>query len=177
MMFVDGENLAFRYAELVAGGRPRVAHVKFEKEIFVWSKFANIRHHRQCEVIRRHYYTSVQGDAPKLEEVEDALKELGVEAPRVFKKQKGRRSKRVDLSLASDMLSHAHRKNFDLAVLVGGDDDYVPLVDAVMAEGRRVVLWALDSGLSEALVRRCDHAFDLGSILFADGPEVTVRFA
>lgn len=176
MMFIDGENLAIRYAELLTEGKPTQDHVKLEKDVFVWTSYANVRHHERCEVVRRHYYTAVQGDSPRLEEIEDRLKEVGIEAPRVFKKQKGRRSKRVDLSLASEMLGHAHRRNYEIAILVGGDDDYVPLVDAVMSEGRRVVLWALPSGLSETLARRCDHAFDIGTLLFGYAPDIGVRF-
>jgi hypothetical protein len=41
-------------------------------------------------------------------------------------------------------------------------------VDAVMAEGRRVVLWFLDNGLSPVLKRRVDHYFDLSEFLFRD---------
>jgi uncharacterized LabA/DUF88 family protein len=63
------------------------------------------------------------------------------------------------------MLIHAHRKNYDVAILVAGDQDYIPLVDAVMAEGARVVLWFLEKGLHPALKRKADYYFDLGLIL------------
>jgi hypothetical protein len=175
MMFVDGENLAIRYGEMLGQKVPE-SHVTYLPDVFVWSHHANISEHVACEVVRRHYYTAVQGDDVKIESVEEQLKALGIEAPRVFKKPKGRRSKRVDISLATDMLSHAHRKNYDLAILVGGDEDYVPLIDAVAAEGRRVVVWALESGLSPALARRADHLFDLGQILFNDPNHVARRW-
>ena len=64
------------------------------------------------------------------------------------------------------MLSHAFRKNYDIAVLVAGDEDYVPLVKAVMSEGRRVVIWFLSDGLSPKLVDAADHFFDLDVVLF-----------
>ena len=121
-----------------------------------------------CEMVRKHYYTSARGDEDYLASLEERLKLLGIEAPRVFKKVKGKGSKRVDISLAVDMLTHAHRKNFDVAILVAGDEDYVPLVDAVMAEGRRVVLWFLDEGLNPFLKRRVDHYFDIGHFLFQE---------
>jgi uncharacterized LabA/DUF88 family protein len=110
--------------------------------------------------------TSVQGDVPKIGDVEDKLKRAGIAAPRVFNKAKGKPSKRVDISLATDMLTHAFRKNCDFAILVAGDEDYVPLVEAVMGEGLRVVLWFVKDGLSPALVKTVDHFFDLGTILF-----------
>src|SRR4051812_16288058 len=175
MMFIDGENLAIRYGETLGAQQPR-GHVKYLRDVYVWSQYANASKHVACEVVRRYYYTSIQGDEPKIEEVEEQLKALGIEAPRVFKKQKGKRSKRVDISLATDMLSHAHRKNYDLAILVGGDEDYVPLIHAVAREGARVVVWALESGLSPALARAADHLFDIGQILFGESNDVSIRW-
>jgi uncharacterized LabA/DUF88 family protein len=175
MMFVDGENLAIRYGEML-GTDTLQPHVQYLKNVFVWSHHANADNHIACEIIRRYYYTAVQGDEHEIEAVEEKLKALGIQAPRVFKKARGRPSKRVDISLAADMLSHAHRKNFDLAILVGGDEDYVPLIHAVMAEGRRVVVWSLESGLSPALARAADHLFDIGQILLNPTQHVAQRW-
>jgi Uncharacterized conserved protein len=95
----------------------------------------------------------------------EKLKNIGIEAPRVFKKNKTRGSKQVDISLSVDMLTHASRKNYDVAVLAAGDEDYAPLVDAVMAEGRRVCLWFVEKGLSPLLKNRVDHFYSLEHIL------------
>jgi uncharacterized LabA/DUF88 family protein len=166
MMFVDGENLAIRYkAEL--GDRQPTSHVVHVPDVMVWSMYAS-RIQGPEEYVRRHYYTSARGDELARDAVEKQLKGLGVEAPRVFPRRKSGRSKRVDLTLATDMLTHAHRKNYDIAVLVGGDEDYVPLVEAVKAEGRRVALWALKSGLSAALLKAVDHYWDIGELLFRE---------
>jgi uncharacterized protein (TIGR00288 family) len=93
---------------------------------------------------------------------------MGIEAPRVFPRRRSGRSKRVDITLATEMLLHAHRKNYDIAILVGGDEDYVPLVEAVKSEGRRVALWALESGLSSALRKSADHYWNIGELLFRE---------
>ena len=69
-------------------------------------------------------------------------------------------------SLATDILVHAARKNYDIVVLVAGDEDYVPLVDAVKGEGRRVFLWFLEDGLSPVLKRSADYYSDIGQVLF-----------
>ncbi len=66
------------------------------------------------------------------------------------------------------MLTHAFRKNYDIVILVAGDEDYIPLVKAVKSEGRRVVLWLVEDGLSSKLVNAVDHYFDLGKVLFGD---------
>jgi uncharacterized LabA/DUF88 family protein len=167
MIFVDGENLAMRYKAMIENGQPTQPHVQHEPDVFVWTDFANLKHHSRCQVIRRYYYTCAQGDDEKLEKL-TGLKVVGIEAPFVFKEEKGRKSKQVDISLATDMLTHAFRKNYDMAVLVAGDEDYIPLVKAVMSEGRRVVLWFVQDGLSSKLVNTVDYCFDLGTVLFGN---------
>lgn len=167
MMFVDGENLAIRYKALLGSDDPQ-GHVVYEPDVFVWSRFANVRHHARCDIIRKYYYTCASGDDNYISQIEEKLKHVGIEAPRVFKKKRGRKTKRVDISLATDMLTHAHRKNYDIAVLVAGDEDYLPLVQAVMAEGSRVVLWFFEDGLSKSLKREVDHYFDISTFLFKD---------
>lgn len=170
MVFVDGENLAIRYkAEL--GGIPPVSHVSYEPDVFVWSPYAS-RIHGPQNYIRRHYYTSAQGGTEAIGDIEERLLRAGIEAPRVFHKpSREKRSKRVDITLATEMLTHAHRKNYDIAVLVSGDEDYVPLVEAVKSEGRQVVLWALKNGLSPALKKACDHFWDIGEVLLREKDE------
>jgi uncharacterized LabA/DUF88 family protein len=78
----------------------------------------------------------------------------------VFKKTGGR-SKRVDVSLATEMLRHGAHHNYDIAVLVTGDEDFIPLVQAVQSEGRGVHVWALPDGLSPRLVEAADEFVDL----------------
>jgi len=166
MMFVDGENLVMRYkAEL--GEREVVSHVKHIPDVMVWSPYAS-RIRGPQDFVRRHYYTSARKDDDYRNSIEEQLKELGIEAPSVFPGKRDGRSKRVDITLATDMLTHAHRKNYDIAVLVSGDEDYVPLVEAVKSEGCRVVLWALKNGLSPALKKAADHYWDIGELLFRE---------
>jgi uncharacterized LabA/DUF88 family protein len=83
--------------------------------------------------------------------MEIALKDAGIEAPRVFSRGRDGRSKKVDVALSTDMLLHATRRHYDLAVLVTGDADFIPLVEAVQDEGNRVHVWALSNGLSPPL--------------------------
>ncbi len=173
MMFIDGENLAIRYKEMLANGRQPHNHVLHKPDVAVWTQHANMRN--RYSVVRNYYYTSSPGDEQERESVLVALKDVGIQQPRVFHKPRSGRSKRVDITLCTDMLSHAHRKNYDLAVLVTGDEDYVPLVEAVASEGKIVVLWALESGLSKHLEHSVDHCFDLGEILFNDAGTVKAR--
>jgi len=46
--------------------------------------------------------------------------------------------KEVDIALATEMLANAFRDAYDVAILVSGDRDFVPAVERIRAEGRRV---------------------------------------
>lgn len=160
MIFVDGENLAIRYGKMLKGNK-HPDHVTYCPDIYVWTDVLNVSHHKLCTVVRRNYYTSVKGDSPKREEVHDQLHELGIEVPRVFQKHKEKGSKQVDIMLARDMLVQAFRDSYDAAVLVAGDEDYVPLAEAISDQGKAFYLWFLEDGLSPLLRRSAHHYFDL----------------
>jgi uncharacterized LabA/DUF88 family protein len=168
MVFVDGENLAIRYGKALEtlGAAPK-ANVAYRANVAVWvpelsPASANLPGTR---VMRKYYYTSVQGSHEAVQETSEWLKGCGFEAPRVFKKNKTKGSKQVDISLATDMLLHASRKHYEIAVLVAGDEDYVPLVRAVKAEGARVHVWFLSNGLSPQLRHEADHFVELDGYL------------
>lgn len=166
MIFVDGENLSIRYGSVLSDGAPK-AHVSYKKDVYVWSDVLN-NGLEFYEVVRRYYYTSALGDENALLTHEEELRTAGFEAPRVFKKAKGRSSKRVDVSLVTDLLLHSFRDNYDVAILVSGDEDFVPAIQTVAAEGKVVVLWAMADGLSPALKRSADFFFDLSDVLLVD---------
>jgi hypothetical protein len=168
MIFVDGENLAIRYSRaLKSVGPPARLEVVCEPDVFVWSKdlIDGLAHLGPTSVMRKYYYTSVQGDPPRIDDIAARLKALGFETPRVFPRDKTRGSKQVDISLATDMLVHAARKHYDVAVLVAGDEDYIPLVRAVQLEGARVHIWFVSDGLSPKLRHVADHLVDLDEFL------------
>jgi hypothetical protein len=117
-----------------------------------------------------HYYVGVSSDAPPL--VEGFLKGLELRPGYFVKRElRVRRSgrcpacnsdyeytteKRVDTRLVAEMIHYAAIGAFDAAVLVSGDDDFVPAVEAVNALGRQVwvATWSADE-LSKDLRVRC----------------------
>ena len=167
MVFIDGENLTIRMEKLLDANPSlrRKAEV-YQRGIYVWSKeLAHLSGH--LTIIRRHYYTSLTGSDEALEAAVDALKGIEIEVPRVFKKLNGK-TKMVDISLATDMLLHACHRHYDVAILVAGDKDYVPLVRAVQREGALVHLWFYkDAGLSPDLRRAADRFNDLTPFMVA----------
>jgi uncharacterized LabA/DUF88 family protein len=164
MTYVDGENLAIRYGTMLGESSP-FGHVSFERNVYVWSALLNMDAHVTVNTVRRYYYTTVAGDECRRNRIHDLLQSQGIQNPRVFHKDKAKGSKRVDISLCVDMLLQAHAGNYDAAVLVAGDEDYVPLVEAVKAQGRQVFSWFVSSGLSPHLKRASDHFFNLDEVL------------
>ena len=170
MMFVDGENLAIRAQQFAAkqSGLKLTEGTHYLKDVFVWlpglsatDAFLNLPGVRiQRHAIRSYYYTSVVGDAVRIQSVKAALWDLGFH-PEVFKKtRKEDKAKGVDISLAKDLLSHAFLNNLDVAVLVAGDGDYAPLVEAVERLGKVVYGVFFSEGLSPELKFAADKFVD-----------------
>ncbi|MBC7604208.1 MAG: NYN domain-containing protein [Ramlibacter sp.] len=51
------------------------------------------------------------------------------------RKKRGQTQKEVDILIAVDMLTHAHRKNAKEMTFLAGDQDFCPLVEAVVRDG------------------------------------------
>lgn len=177
MLFVDGENLAIRFKELAKQKSIQLNNGPYyEEDTFVWMpgehglSFTAMSlggSGKTLEAIRSTYYTSVKGDDKKVEEVKNKLWQLGFQ-PEVFKKNDpSKKAKGVDIALTKDMLSHAFLQNYDVALLVAGDGDYVPLVQEVKRVGKIVCVAFFvgeGGGLNEDLRRASDTTFDLTGI-------------
>ena len=142
-----------------------------------------------------HYYVGVSPGAPA--PVESFLKGLeGRTGYFVRRERRVRRSgrcsvcggeyeytteKRVDTRLVADLIHFAANGAYDAAVLVSGDDDFVPAVEAVNALGKQVWVATLSPDeLSSDLRVRCFGHIDLreGVAAFrADRPRSPERAA
>src|SRR5437879_610617 len=174
MSFTDGENFTIRAQkvardcglELIEGDHYRrdrfVGIPGFHATQRIGYGYTRI----QENAIRASYYTSVVGDDQVVDEVREGLWRLGFNA-RVFKKGKQeQKAKGVDIALTKDMLGHAFLGNYEVAVLIAGDGDYVPLVEEVKRLGKRVyLLFFQEEGLNPALRLASDEFLDLTSIL------------
>jgi len=167
MLFVDGENLTFRAQKLAEREGVALAPGPYYlRDTFVWMPPTKgtqalpgaAEHYLQPNAIRAHYYTSVVGDEEKIRSVKDYLWRINFQ-PSVFKKRKqDDKSKGVDIALTTDLLSGAYNNNFDRAVLVAGDGDYVPLINEVKRLGKVVhVLFFENEGLSDDLRLASDY--------------------
>lgn len=172
MMYVDGENFAIRAKEFAAQKSLKLQPGPYyAPDVFVWfpKVFANqaLTNTRAAQLqvqdhsIRSYYYTSVKGDEVALNNTRESLRELGFQ-PEVFKKINPTRAKGVDISLSRDMLRDAFMNNYDVAVLIAGDGDYVPLIAEVKRFGKVVYAAFFEtSGLSSELRVNADRFFSV----------------
>ena len=178
ILFVDGENLVFRYQDELKSGRVAADGVIHEPDCFVWHP--RITHISHFGLFRVYYYTTVIGDDDRVEEIKQRLSSIvfnatgpdnigitGQVVPIVFKKlQKSRKTRVVDIHLIIDVLRYTHLNAIEIVYLVGGDEDYLPLINEVMREGKQVYIGALTSGLAKSLTYTCDEFFDLDKLFF-----------
>lgn len=68
----------------------------------------------------------------------------------------GLEQKKVDVALAVDMLTHTFRRNMTHAALLTGDNDFKPLIDALVAEGMFVTLWYPPGETNAELINAAD---------------------
>jgi uncharacterized LabA/DUF88 family protein len=70
--------------------------------------------------------------------------------------------KEVDVLIAVDMLTHTHRKNMTRLTFITGDQDFRPLVEAVVREGMYVTLWhGMQRTVSQDLMDAADETMTL----------------
>jgi NYN domain len=172
MLFVDGENFTLRGQQCAQSAGIALPEGSFyRRDTFLWMPGASpvvqipqVHSHLARNARRAYYYTSVCGDDVVIENAREELWALGF-TPRVFKKsRKQEKAKGVDISLTKDMLSHAFLDHYDVACLVTGDGDYVPLVEEVKRMGKLVVCVAFPkNGLSRELKLACDEFYDIES--------------
>lgn len=171
MCFIDGENLVFRYQDMLKNGAVKESNVEHIQDVFVW----HLGLASFLPFVRVNYYTSAVGDDCLINDMRDQIGKVhfhyGDEAARVcahvFKKPaETKKSKIVDITLAIDALRHAHDANIDVICVYSGDADFVPLVREIMRTGKRVFVGALSSGLAPEMTRIPDRFIDLDYWIF-----------
>ena len=178
ILFVDGENLVWRYQDQVSAGRIPADGVVHEPDCFVWHP--GITTVSQHGLFRVCYYTTVVGSDERVEEIKQKLSRIVFEAtvpgggqitgqvvPLVFKKlQRSNKTRVVDIHLIIDVMKYAHLNAVDMIYLVSGDQDYLPLIHEVMHQGKQVYVGAVSSGLGKPLTYSWDEFFDLDRFFF-----------
>ena len=76
--------------------------------------------------------------------------------------------KEVDVSLACEMLEHALMNHFDVAIVLSGDRDFVPVIQKVQSAGKRVEVAAFDDVFNEETRRSSDRFHRLNEVAFME---------
>lgn len=94
------------------------------------------------------------------------------------RKAGGLEQKMVDVMLAVDMLTHTFRKNMQRATLLTGDQDFKPLIDALVGEGMFVTLWYPAGETNAELLAAADRRrpLKLGEVASLLTEESRLRF-
>jgi uncharacterized LabA/DUF88 family protein len=170
MLFVDGENFTLRAQKVAERAGVKLTEGKhYVRDVFIWlpglmatqdttQGYLRLQPH----ATRSHYYTSLTGDEPKMNDVRKRLRDLAF-SPQVFKKSRDKgKGKGVDIALSKDLLVNAFHDSYDVAVLIAGDGDYVPLVEEVKRLGKVVYLvFFEEEGLNQDLWMAADSYFEM----------------
>jgi uncharacterized LabA/DUF88 family protein len=131
---------------------------------------------------RAFYYTSSFGDQDDANRVRESLHAAGFQA-RVFAKGKKvkpprcphcdhelegpqrKSTKQVDIAMVTDILSNAALDNFDVALIVSSDSDFIPLIEEVKRLGKIVYLWGVGSAVKSSLRLACDYYYDCKDLM------------
>lgn len=181
MIFADGENLVFRYQQmLVQGWVPRSDGVTHIRDVLIWHQTFSQGIFLD-EVLRATYYTYVVGDELKVKQVQETIKSLSFLGnrnstlpmnltPRVFKKPKASaKTKEVDIQLTVDVLNQIHSNNIDTVLLLSGDGDYIPLIEEIQRCGKQCFVSAFSDGLNDQLRYIADKFYCLDHTMFPSG--------
>ena len=73
--------------------------------------------------------------------------------------------KGVDTMLACDVISHAHNDAYDIAIIVAGDDDFVPLIETVKAVGKNIGVVQFRKPIGRNLAQHADFVVYLDNYM------------
>ena len=85
----------------------------------------------------------------------------------IWKEQNGSIvEKGVDVMLATDLVLHAVKNNFDTAIIVSGDGDFFPAIETVKKEGKIVEVAAFESNISKEASESSNNVIKLKKSFF-----------
>ena len=132
MFFIDGEYFRKGLEEY---GLPVMGSLQKFKQLALRYFFSRPF---MAEVIRCYWYDAeYDKNHEKCHEQADFFKELSnfenfeIKTGEVVISAEGERQKGVDVLIAVDMLTKSYENHYDIAILVAGDRDFIPLIKAV----------------------------------------------
>ena len=160
MVFIDGSNLY------------HVLNQHFSRNDLKFGKFAE-KLAGDRELVRTYYYNIKQENGKGAEEQEKFLSALYeipyLEVKLGIVKQRGDAmvEKGVDMMIGVDILKNAYEDLYDSAILVSGDGDFYPALQAAKDQGRHVEIAAFDTNISPETARIADLHIKLNKTFFS----------
>lgn len=174
MIFIDGAYLRENLRKILGDDL-----INFTKLSNFLVSLSNIRG-LQSEIIRIFYYDAIVDAKENLEEhkKQDEYFEkirqtefYEVRLGRLIKTNDKYKQKGVDVLLSIDILSKAYENQFDIAIIVCGDDDFIDVVKSVKDIGKRVYGIYFRETVSKRLIDNFDVRLDITSNVATDGPQ------
>ena len=75
-----------------------------------------------------------------------------------------KKQKEVDVAMAVQMVVHALKDNYDVAVVVSGDRDFIPAIQEVQSAGKRVEVAAFSKSCADEMIRQTDRFVPLDEL-------------
>lgn len=180
LALVDGENLVFRFQDMIEKGKKKNKATYHELDAFVWMPRIFIM--SPFDIFRVSYYTTVVGDELRVKEMNELIAKQGYHFhfgrnkeyqgtlnPHVFKKDnKSRKTRAVDINITIDALTHVYNKSADIIFIISGDGDFLPLINEIKRMGKLAIVGALSEGLEDELKYTADRFYSLDHYFFGD---------
>lgn len=166
MVFIDGGYLRDGYHKLLG-------HDKIGFEKLVKYRLVDLQFHiseEKGEMTRAYYYDAIvdaSDDLEKHKQQKEYFHRVGlfpgfeVRLGRLVKTASGEyRQKGVDILISIDMLTKAFQDFYDVTVFIGGDDDFVDLVNTVKnLTNKKVYGAAFQHNVSQRLLESFDRSY------------------
>ncbi len=165
MIFIDGSNL---YHHLQKNfGRANLNFRKFSLKLAGPDR----------DLIRTYYYNCpVDQSDPQAYKAQQRFfenlyktQDLEVRLGRLQAKSDGRKiEKGIDVKLAIDMITKAYKNQYDVAILISGDADFVEVIKEVKDQAKHVELVVFPQQPCYHLKRYCDRVIELDDSYMSD---------
>lgn len=76
--------------------------------------------------------------------------------------------KEVDVAMTCEILEHAMSNHYDVAIVISGDRDFIPVIQKVQSAGKRVEVAAFDDVFNEETRRSSDRFYRLNEVPFME---------
>jgi uncharacterized LabA/DUF88 family protein len=147
-LFIDGRYLRNRLTDAMQVFQNdgdisfrRIMDEARAKRAFYYDCIDDEQKQGESEEVFNNRIAAQQSEFEKIQKLRGYHVRLGSIKGKAKGKDKTRRQKEVDVLLAVDMLTHGYDGNMESAVLIAGDLDFRPVVEALVRRGVFVEVW------------------------------------